>query len=108
MCDNSNNYFYIDSSESSEKIWTNTFRGNIVKSVYHPKTNQITQYSMPYNRINEYINYFNQEAKYKKNDINNIKNYKNEKNYKNNRKNEVNDFSCKIVNRNLELLNKFD
>ena len=101
MCDNSNNYFYIDSSDNSEKVWTNTFRGNIVKSVYHPKTNQITQYSMPYNRINEYINYFNQEAKYKKSNVNKNENRKTEKN-------EVNDFSCKIVNRNLQLLNKFD
>ena len=101
MCDNSNNYFYIDSSDNSEKVWTNTFRGNIVKSVYHPKTNQITQYSMPYNRINEYINYFNQEAKYKKSNVNKNENRKTEKN-------EGNDFSCKIVNRNLELLNKFD
>jgi len=101
MCDNLNNYFYIDSSDNSEKVWTNTFRGNIVKSVYNPKTNQITQYSMPYNRINEYINYFNQEAKYKKSNFNKNENRKTEKN-------EVNDFSCKIVNRNLELLNKFD
>ena len=101
MCDNSNNYFYIDSSDNSEKVWTNTFRGNIVKSVYHPKTNQITQYSMPYNRINEYINYFNQEAKYKKSNVNKNENRKI-------KKNEVNDFSCKIVNRNLQLLNKFD
>jgi len=92
MCISSNNYFYIDSCDNSEKVWTNSFRGNIVKSVYNPKTNKITQYSMPYNRINEYINFFNQEAKYKKNN-----------NGKNN-----NNFSCKIVNRNLELLNKFD
>ena len=93
MCTNSNNYFYIDSCDNSEKVWTNRFRGNIVKSVYNPKTNQITQYSMPYNRINEYINFFNQEATYKKNG--------------NHEKNN-NNFSCKIVNRNLELLNNFD
>ena len=105
MCDCSNNYFYINTCDNSEKVWTNTFRGNIVKSVYHPRNNQITQYSMPYNRINEYINYFNQEAKYKKNDVNKMKN---EKNNKKNKINEIDDFSCKIVNRNLELLNKFD
>ena len=110
MCDCSNNYFYIDSCDSSEKIWTNTFRGNIVKSVYNPRNNQITQYSMPYNRINEYISYFNQEAKYKKSNMNKNKNRKNEVNEVNevNEKNEKNDFNCKIVNRNLELLNKFD
>ena len=85
MCDKNDNYFYINQNENVERIWTNKFRGNIVKSIYDPKTNVIYQNSMPYNQINNYKQFFNL-----------------------NKKKENKDLNCKIVNRNLELMNKFD
>ena len=85
MCDKNDNYFYINQDENVQRIWTNKFRGNIVKSIYDPKTNVIYQNSMPYNQINNYKQFFNL-----------------------NKKKENKDLNCKIVNRNLELMNKFD
>jgi hypothetical protein len=90
MCDlnkiNMNDTFhYINQEENENKIWTNSFRGNIVKSVYDAKMNKIYQYSIPYNQINNYKKFFDSHMK-----------------------NKNNDFSCKIVNRNLELFNKLD
>ena len=32
-----NNYSFIDQTENTPKIWTNNYRGNIVKSIYQPK-----------------------------------------------------------------------
>ena len=81
---NNDNYFYINQNENSCKIWTNNYRGSIVKSVYNPQANKIFQYCIPYNHIDEYKSYF--EKKKKKN----------------------NNFNSKIINRNLELTNKFD
>lgn len=80
---NKDNYFYIDQCENSKMTWTNNYRGSIVKSIYNPKDNKIYQYCIPYNQIDEYKKFFNE---------------KKEKNA---------NFSTKIVNRNLELTNKF-
>lgn len=82
-CD-SNNYFFINQKDNTPKVWANNYRGNIVKSIYQPKDNEIYQFYMPYNDIDNY------KASLEKH---------HEKN---------NDFSLKIVNRNLELTNKFD
>lgn len=78
-----NDYFYIDNKQNSSKVWTNNYRGKIVKSIYVPKDNKIYQYGMNYNDISEYNKYI--EDKREKN----------------------NNFNTKIVNRNLELTNKF-
>jgi hypothetical protein len=83
-CSKNDNYYYINQCENSSKVWTNNYKGCIVKSIYDPKTNKIYQQSLEYNDINEYKKYFNS---------------KKEKN---------NNFNAKIVNRNLELTNKFD
>ena len=78
------NYFYIDQEENSSKVWTNSYRGSIIKSVYNPQTNKIYQYCIPYNHIDEYKKYLEKDKK------------------------KNNNFNSKIVNRNLELTNKFD
>lgn len=78
------NYSLINECNNTPKVWTNNFRGSIVKSIYDPKTDHIYQYCIPYNRIENYKNYFNKEI------------------------NKNNDFSSKIVNRNLQLLNEID
>ena len=85
-CNMNDTFYYIEENneKKSTKVWTNSFRGNIVKSVYDPQTNKIYQYSMPYNQINNYKKFFDSHMK-----------------------NKNNDFSCKIVNRNLELFNLF-
>ena len=79
-----NNYYYIDQCENRAKVWTNNYRGCIVRSIYNPKDNKIYQYSMKYNDIDEYKKFFNEQ------------------------KNKNNNFNSKIVNRNLELTNKFN
>ena len=81
---NSNNYSFINQKENTPKIWTNNYRGNIVKSIYQPKDNEIYQFYMPYNDIDEYKKSLEKHQ---------------EKN---------NNFNSKIVNRNLELKNKFN
>lgn len=77
------NYFYINQEENLSKIWTNNYRGSIIKSVYNPKTNKIYQYCIPYNHIDEYKKYLEKDKK------------------------KNNNFNLKIVNRNLELTNIF-
>lgn len=77
------NFFYINQENNSNKTWTNNYRGSIIKSIYRSKENKIYQYYIPYNQIDEYKNFFN------------------------NNKDKNNSFNCKIVNRNLELTNKF-
>ena len=77
------NYFYIDQEENSSKIWTNNYRGSIIKSVFNPQTNKIYQYCIPYNHIDEYKKYLEKDKK------------------------KNNNFNLKIVNRNLELTNIF-
>ena len=77
------NYFYIDQDENSSKVWTNNYRGSIIKSVYNPQTNKIYQYCIPYNHIDEYKKYLEKDKK------------------------KNNNFNSKIVNRNLELTNIF-
>ena len=77
------NYFYIDQEENSSKVWTNNYRGSIIKSVYNPQTNKIYQYCIPYNHIDEYKKYLEKDKK------------------------RNNNFNSKIVNRNLELTNIF-
>ena len=77
------NYFYIDQEENSSKVWTNNYRGSIIKSVYNPQTNKIYQYCIPYNHIDEYKKYLEKDKK------------------------KNNNFNSKIVNRNLELTNIF-
>jgi hypothetical protein len=56
------NYYYINQNENTEKIWTNNYLGNLVKSTYNPKTNKIKQKSMEYNFPENYINYFNNNS----------------------------------------------
>ena len=82
LCDD--NYFYINQNENSTKVWTNNYRGSIVKSVYNPQHNKIYQYCIPYNHIDEYKSYFEKDKK------------------------KNNNFNMKIVNRNLELTNIFN
>ena len=77
------NYFYIDQDENSSKVWTNNYRGSIIKSIYNPQTNKIYQYCIPYNHIDEYKKYLEKDKK------------------------KNNNFNSKIVNRNLELTNIF-
>ena len=77
------NYFYINQEENSSKVWTNNYRGSIIKSVYNPQTNKIYQYCIPYNHIDEYKKYLEKDKK------------------------KNNNFNSKIVNRNLELTNIF-
>ena len=77
------NYFYINQDENASKVWTNNYRGSIIKSVYNPQTNKIYQYCIPYNHIDEYKKYLEKDKK------------------------KNNNFNSKIVNRNLELTNIF-
>ena len=80
----SNNYYFINQKENTTKIWTNNYRGNIVKSIYNPKDHEIYQFYRPYNDIDNYK---------KSLEKHHVKN---------------NNFNTKIVNRNLELTNKFN
>lgn len=82
LCDD--NYSYINQNENSKIVWTNNYRGSIVKSVYNPQHNKIYQYCIPYNHIDEYKRYFEKDKK------------------------KNNNFNMKIVNRNLELTNIFN
>ena len=51
------NYYYINQCENRAKVWTNNYRGSIVRSIYNPKDNKIYQYSIKYNDIDEYKNF---------------------------------------------------
>jgi len=77
------NFYYINQCENTPKVWTNNYRGSIIKSVYQPQDNKIYQYCIPYNHIDEYKKYFEEDKK------------------------KNNNFNIKIVNRNLELTNIF-
>jgi hypothetical protein len=61
--DDGGNYASVPQEENTEKVWTNHFRGCIVESVYSPKKRRIEQYQMPFNQLQNSINYYNSEHK---------------------------------------------
>ena len=58
-----NNFFYIDQTENSNKVWTNNYRGYLVKSTFDSRNGRIIQCGIPYNFPQTSINFFNNSKK---------------------------------------------